>query len=157
MSAHGLFRVAWILTVLLAGCTPFSRVPDAADPLPSPSGDWTLKLTQSGGFAGVNLVVQVSSDGRLTAEDQRAGRSVSQTLPPEAVAQIAAQVPQGMQSTRVRPNSGCADCFLYRLEFTSGGQTRSLEADDTTLSNSGAAELVRLLQQLRDQALRTAP
>ena len=157
MSAHRFFRSAWILALLLAGCAPFSRLPDAADPLPSPSGDWTLKFTQSGGFAGVKLIAQVSSDGRLTAEDQRSGRSVSQTLPPEAVAQIAAQVPHVMQGTRVRPNSGCADCFLYRLEFTSGGQTVSLEADDTTLSDSGAAELVKLLQQLRDQALRTAP
>jgi hypothetical protein len=157
MYIHRLVRYGWILAFLLAACVPALSRPDAPQALPSPAGDWMLKLTQTGGFAGVKLHVQVSSDGSLTADDQRTGRQVSQTLPPEIVAQIASQVGPLLQATPVPARAGCADCFLYRLEFTSEGKTASLEADDTTLSDSGAADLVKLLQQLRDKALRANP
>jgi hypothetical protein len=157
MFTHGFFRYSWMLALLLAACAPTLQIPDAPQELPSPSGNWTLKLTQSGGFAGVNLTVQVSSDGTLTAENQRAGSSAKQTLAPETVGQLASQVPSLLQVTPAAPRSGCADCFLYRLEFTTDGKTARVEADDMTLSGSGVAELVKLLQQLRDRALSSNP
>ena len=157
MFTRGLLRYAWLLAVALAACSPAPRIPDVPQALPSPAGDWTIKLTQSGGFAGVLLTVQVSSDGTLTAENQRAGRSVKQSLPPDIVAQLASQVAPVLQVTPAAPRSGCADCFLYRLEFTTEGKTARIEADDMTLSGSGVAGLVKLLQQLRDRALSSKP
>jgi len=157
MFIHRLFRYGWIAALLLSACAPGVQMQDAPQVEPSPAGDWTVKLTQSGGFAGVMLTVQVSSDGKLTAENQRTRRSVTQTLPPETVAQIKPQVARVLQVTPAVPHSGCADCFLYRLELTSGDGSTRVEADDMTLADSGIADVVRLLQQLRDRALGTNP
>jgi hypothetical protein len=154
MPRHSILRYVWPLVLLAAACAPAAQPPDALQASPSPAGEWTIKLTQSGGFAGVMLTVQVSSDGRLVAENQRAGSSVTKTLPTETTAQIGRYYAQVLQATPIVPRSGCADCFLYRLEFTSAGRGAHIEADDTTLGASGAADLIRLLQQLRDEALR---
>jgi hypothetical protein len=138
---------------LLAACVPVSRQAEAPQASPSPAGEWTVKLTQSGGFAGVMLTVQVSSDGSLIAENQRAGRKVTKTLPSETTAQIARYYSQLLQVTPAPQRSGCTDCFLYRLDFSAAGRAGRLEADDMTLAASGAADLVSLLRRLREEAL----
>ncbi len=157
MLNQGFLRSGCILAILLSACVPALRAPTSPQAVPSPAADWTIKLTQSGGFAGVMLTVQVSSDGRLTAQNQRAMRSVTQILPPETVAQLARYHARALQVTPAAPHTGCADCFLYSLEFSSSGTTSHIEADDTTLADSGVAELVRLLQQVRDRALGSNP
>src|SRR5512142_1246459 len=154
MSHAGFFRFTWILALALAACGPAVVSPPASQASPAPAQDWTVKLTQSGGFAGVLLTVQVSSDGTLIARNERAGSSVTKSLPPEATAQIASFAAGLAAATSATPRSGCADCFLYRLEVTSGGRSAAIDADDTTLAGSGAAELIQLLQRLRDEALR---
>ncbi len=153
MTYRRLFRFVWPLALLLAACGPASLQAQAPQASPSPAKEWTVKLTQSGGFAGVLLTVQVSSDGSLIAENQRAGRSVTQTLAPETTAQVGRYYSQLLQLTPAPQRSGCADCFLYRLEFSAAGRAARLEADDTTLVASGAADLIRLLQKLREDAL----
>lgn len=152
----GPLRSILALAVCLAACSPRSPF-SAPQPLPSPGASWSVQLNQSGGFIGVKLNVQVSSDGRLTAEDQRAGRTVTQQLPPEALARLLR-----LYSSIIPPPSGpqqsaCADCFLYDLQLNSEGQTIQIHADDTTLASSGAADLIAYLQQLRDSALRSKP
>jgi hypothetical protein len=157
MFNNALLRRIWILAVLLAACAPVVNNPATPQPLPSPVGDWTLKLTKSGGFAGVLLTVEVSSDGHLTATNQRSGQSVSEALPPATLAKLTQLYPDALLAAPSAPHSGCADCFVYVLEFSSGGKLVRTQVDDTTLSGSGAAELIRYLQQLRDRALSTQP
>ncbi len=156
MLHHASLRYGWVLALLLAACGPAAQFPGTPLASPTPAGDWTVKLTQSGGFAGVMLTVQVSSNGTLVAANQRAGRSVTRSVPTETIAQIAHQSYGLVQITPVPRRSGCADCYLYRLEFSSPGRSGYIEADDTTLSASSAADLIRLLQQLRDEALKAA-
>ncbi len=136
MLHHASLRYGWVLALLLAACGPAAQFPDAPQASPTPASDWTVKLTQSGGFAGVMLSVEVSADGTLVAANQRAGRSVTRSVPAETIAQIARQSYGLLQTTPVAPRSGCADCFLYRLEFSSPGRSGYIEADDTTLSAS---------------------
>ncbi len=155
MSHRVFLPYSWILALLLAACGPAAAFPIVPQASPSSAMQWTVKLTQSGGFAGVMLTVQVSSDGTLVAENQRAGSSVTRRLPPETIGLIALHYSRLSQGTSAAPRSGCADCFLYRLEFSSPERSGHVEADDTTLAASGAADLIRLLQQLRDDALRT--
>ncbi len=154
------------LSALAAACGPArleppvpQPLPSPADPqpLPSPTGSWTMTLTQSGGFAGVSLKVTVSSDGQLTAEDVRSGRTISKQLPPETMTKLAELYQASAPVTSQHVNSNCADCFLYDLQISSGGHIVTVKADDTTLNASGAADLVRLLRQLRDEALKTQP
>ena len=146
-----------VLMALVGACArPFTRSSDP-QPFPSPSGGWTMSLTQSGGFAGVMLKVQVSSNGQLIAKDERSGRSVTRTLPEATIAKLAQLYSAARVATPGTPHSGCADCFLYDLQLTSDGGTIQLQADDTRLAASGVAELIAMLQQLRDDALRTQP
>ncbi len=157
-----LLGTAMILTFFLASCGPAVIVPPAAQPLPSLSGpgaspadSWHISLDQSGGFAGVQLHVEVSSDGRLTAEDQRSGKKLTNDLDAGQLAQLS-ELAQTVaaSSPRSAPRSTCADCFLYDLQVTSGAQSVHVQADDTTLASSGAQELISLLQQLRDSTLK---
>ncbi len=152
----GPFQSILALAVFLAACSPRSSF-STPQPLPSPGANWSVQLTQSGGFIGVHLTVQVTNDGRLTAEDQRAGRTVTQDLPPGAMANLR-HLYSGLTVPTPGPvQSACADCFLYDLRLTSDGQTLQFHADDTTLASSGAAEMIAYLQQLRDSALRSTP
>ncbi len=152
-----LFCLSFAIAILLAACGPARLESTDPLPLPSPSGSWHLSLTQSGGFAGVMLNVDVSSDGKLIAQDQRSGKTVTEQLPPATLAKLIALTPTVLAPTSQGPRTGCVDCFLYDLEITSASGTVRLHADDTTLADSGAEQLIQLLQQLRDSALRSQP
>jgi hypothetical protein len=116
-----------------------------------------VKLTQSGGFAGVLLIVEVSSDGHLNAQDERAQRSVDQTLSGETITRIGELISNTRLPRGVAPSSGCADCFIYDLEIRSDSQVVEGKVDDVTIGDSGAADLIAFLRELRDDALRSHP
>lgn len=116
-----------------------------------------VKLTQSGGFAGVLLTVEVASDGQLTAQDERTHRSVTETLPEAIIAKLTELISSTSLSRGAVPSSGCADCFIYDLEIHSDGQTIEMRVDDVTLGDSGATDLIAFLRDLRDSALRSHP
>ena len=158
------FGAFLMLALFLAACGPATITPPDAQPLPSPSGPqpspagaWDITLSQSGGIAGVQLNVEVSSDGRLTAEDQRSGKKVTKELDAATLEQLSRLVSAITTSTPGSPHSNCADCFLYDLQITSGSQRAHVQADDTTLAASGAQALIGLLQQLRSGALQSQP
>lgn len=157
MSTRFLISVMLVLMSLVSACGPARLEPAGPQPLPSPAQSWTLSLKQSGGVAGVSLEVTASSDGQLTAKDNRSGRSVMQRLSPTELAQLTALYSADVPVIRQPGPSGCADCFVYDLEASSSGKVTSLRADDTTLDASGAGELVRLMQHLRDAALKSQP
>jgi hypothetical protein len=139
--------------VLLSACglaVPFYPAPR---PLPSPQQVWAVRLIQSGGLLGVQLSVQITSDGQLTAADQHAGRTISQTLSRETVSALQTKV-LSVDLTKVPQSpTSCADCFLYDLQITSAGGSQGVRVDDTTLGASGLEPLIMLLRTLRDQAL----
>ncbi len=144
-------------SAILSACGPLRFWTSTPQPLPSPQPDWTLQLTQSGGFAGVQLWVQVTSAGRLSAADQRSGRHVQQTISGNTVAQLG-RLAGALASFPSAPRpSACADCFVYTLIVTYGDRTTQIQADDATLTDSGSRELVTLLQSLRDTALASQP
>ncbi len=165
MLKNRLFPALLILGFFLAACGPAIIVPPDVQPLPSPSGSqlpsagpWTVSLVQTGGFAGVDLKVVVSSDGRMTAENVRSGKKVSKMLDAGDLAKLAPLAASvGAQAPQSPQHSDCADCFLYDLQVTSGGRSVHVQADDTTLAASGAQGLITLLQQLRDDALKGQP
>lgn len=147
------------LSFFMSACGPAVIVPPDARPLPSPSGPtsspvdaWNISLDQSGGFAGVQLHVDISSDGRLTAENGRSGKKVTKDLDAATLGKLSALV--SAASNLESPRSSCADCFLYDLQVRSAGGSVRVQADDTTLAASGTQDLILLLQQLRDSALK---
>ena len=122
---------------------------------PTPDRDWTMKLTQTGGFAGVHFVIQVTSAGEMQAEDQRTGRTATLYLQPSELSELDSLRQALMAQPVPRPPSACADCFIYDLQIESKTGAIRVLVDDTTLASSGAQALIEHLRQLRDQALRS--
>ena len=154
-----MFRIKFSLvfltiTLFLSSCNLVKSIPQ---PLPSPSSNWIVKLNQSGGIAGVQLNIEISSDGQLRAEDQRSNRIVTQTLPPQTLTKIHQLMGTTSVSMTGVPQSGCADCFIYDLEIQTEESNYHINVDDVTMKNSSAAELITLLSKLRDGALAANP
>lgn len=143
------------ILLVLASCSPFASTKPASQPLPSPGQDWSAVLTQTGGFAGVDLTVEVASDGQLTARDQRTGREVTEKLSPQSRSKLSRLILATESSARGQmKQSACADCFLYELQIQMNGRTSYTRVDDTRLQDSGVADLIAFLQDLRDGALK---
>jgi hypothetical protein len=156
MQKHLGWLGAILLCIVLAGCGSMRPATPRPQP-PPPTGAWTVKLTQSGGSIGVLLTVDVSSGGALTAQDQRSGRSVTNTVPRETIAQLDQMISNVEVPIPTGGPSGCADCFNYTLDLTSSRGAIKVQVDDTTIGASGLEALINLLQQLRDEALRAKP
>ena len=103
------------------------------------------------------LNVEISSDGQLKAEDQRSKRSATETLPPQTTAKLNQLMANAILSSRSVPKSECADCFIYDLEIQSEASDLQIHVDNTTINDSGAAELIAYLSKLRDDALAPKP
>lgn len=136
--------------------TTISKTP-IPEPLPSPSDTWSVKMTQSGGIAGVLLTVEVSSDGQLKAEDQRSHRSISRILSTQTTDELKKLIFNIPVSGSRSPKSGCADCFIYDLEIHSEGRNLEIQADDVSIKDSGTQELISTLMMIRDGALKPSP
>lgn len=148
-----LFRGVVVLALFLTACGAREASPGPV-PLPSPVQTWSAVLTQTGGFIGVDLTVEVTSDGQLTARDQRTGQEATQQLSPVNMARLARLISTTAASPGGVQESGCADCYLYELQIQTNGRIYYTRSDDTTLQNSDARTLINLLQDLRDKALK---
>ncbi len=160
MPKKDLIPICLVLFLILTACR--SRAGNQAPlatplPLPSPARDWNIKMTQSGGIAGVSLSVEVSSRGQLTAQDLRSGKSATVTLSEADLAQLSRLVDQIQTPPAAMPPSKCADCFIYTLELQLQGRDVTLQVDDTTLQGSGLSGLIGFLHKLRDNALSVQP
>jgi hypothetical protein len=145
-------KLALLMLFTLFGLSACGTERAFPPPAPTPEYDWTMRLTQTGGFAGVHLVIQVTSAGALKAEDLRTGRSVTLNLTPGELSELD-RLRQALTSQpSARLPSACADCFIYDLEIASDGGIIKVEADDTTLAASGAQALIEHLLELRDRA-----
>ena len=150
MSVRQLVSIVLLTLMSLSACGPARTFPP---PAPTPDRDWTMTLSQTGGFAGVHYVIRVTSAGGVQAEDQRTGRSATLRLSLGEVAELdGLRQSLPSQQTRRLP-SACADCFIYELEIVSKTEVLRVLADDTTLSDSGSGALINYLLELRDRAL----
>ncbi|HEX2696420.1 MAG TPA: hypothetical protein VHM28_01855 [Anaerolineales bacterium] len=159
MSKTRVLQCLSLFAILLSACGPARFDPKplptsgAPQPLPTLADKWSVKLTQSGGFAGVMLTVEVSSDGTIKAEDTRSGKSVTQTLSPTQLNQLKDLISAAKISPNAAPYPGCADCFIFTLEINSNGTVSRVQVDDITAKDSGALELINALRQLRNAML----
>ncbi len=142
------------LFLFVSSCSQLKPNPQ---PLPSPTRKWSIILNQSGGFAGVLLTVEISSDGQLIAEDQHSHRSVTQTLSAQTITTLNQLVSTTAVSATSAPQLGCADCFIYDLEIRSEESDLHVHVDDVTIKDSSVAGLITLVSKLRDDALRPNP
>jgi hypothetical protein len=116
-----------------------------------------VKLTQTGGFAGVSRIIEVSSDGNVAVEDQRASSSRTRELSAEALAQLDGLVRSSGGTPGTDYPSVCADCFIYDLQVVSTKATYRVHTDDASIAGSGAEPLIVFLRQLCQHVLTEPP
>jgi hypothetical protein len=136
-------------TLILAACSK-SASPTYTPPVLEET--WAVKMTVSGGIAGILRTIDVNSTGSYSVADQRSGKIATGNLTEAELATLQALISSLEVSTPKNP-SACADCFEYELEIESGGKKMIASADDLSLGESGMGELVQFLRQTMDAAL----
>jgi hypothetical protein len=114
---------------------------------------WSVKMTQSGGIMGLLRFIEASSDGKYTAVDERAGKSVDGELSGDELAALKDLV-AGFSFTVPQKPMVCADCFIYNVTIQSGGQKLIAEIDDVNMPETGMSPLVEFLRHIMDSALK---
>jgi len=126
-----------------------------AESLPALEGDWMVQLIQSGGFVGVQLSIEITSDGRLIAQDIRSEKTVARELPADSLAALQELVSQSnFNQTALSETTVCADCFLYDLKIQTDAGGFSVQLDDVSLPVSGLEPLVFFLRNTMKDALK---
>ena len=146
--------VITLAVLILAACgSPVTEAP--AKPRRTKTAPiWSsIKMTQSGGLAGVSRIITVSRDGLGSAIDERAGKNMAITLSAEQVAQLDSIVLSSMNLPEITLDVNCADCFIYTLEVTFPKKTGVVQVSDTQLATSGYEPLVTFLRALLDATL----
>lgn len=151
------FRIArFVALVCIAGPLAFaadcaSGSAQSAPGAPSQSASWTLAYHLSGGFAGFDRQLELSSSGAATATDRRRQLTRTAQVPDDELRAIASMV-AAAQSADLR-SSGCNDCFEYKLDVQNGDARVTIRANDAGMSGGNAAALVRALRQLVNRIL----
>ena len=149
------FLFVLLMTLLITGCGPASMPKPLNTPTTEPSGDWTIKMTQSGGIMGLSRSIEVSSDGKYIVVDERANKTVTGELTADELSELNELVVTSNYVSVTKPNgTGCADCFVYELEIHVNGEKLSVQLNDVSLPNSGLEPLVAYLQGLMEIALK---
>lgn len=148
MSKYGLILLT--AAFLLAGCS--TQKAEATNTPPALEESWSVKMTLSGGIAGLLRTVEVQADGSYTVVDERAGATVQGNLEDEKLLALKGLIENLVITTSKNPGA-CADCFIYDIEIQNGGKKMIANVDDLSLGESGLGELVNFLQELINTAL----
>ena len=144
------FIILTAIALMIASCT---KSPASTYAPPELEGDWSVKMTLSGGIAGLLRNIEVKSDGSYTVTDERANNTVEGELKKEELAKLEEMI-STLEFSTTKTQSICADCFVYDIEILSGGTKMLVNVDDLTLEDSGMGTLVQFLHKIMDSALK---
>jgi hypothetical protein len=104
----------------------------------------------SGGIAGVDQFLELTSSGQLTTVGHLGQTPAVGQLPPGEVDDIEGALRKACPFTPGAGRAVCADCFLYELEIEAGTRRWNLVLDDLTSPGTDVAPLLsRLLELMR--------
>lgn len=116
----------------------------------APSGGGALTYSRTGGIAGIDEKLTISEDGSATLTSGGYGadpRTSTFRVPADELDAITSAIEAvGIDELDVGISEGCADCFVYELEY--GGETAT--ADSVTAMGEFAhatASLDKLLNR----------
>lgn len=134
-----------LLTMLLTSSCSSPEITYTPPPI---EDNWSVRMIQTGGIAGVNRAVEVLSDGSYTVYQQAGTEGVKGQLTEAQLTQLTELI-NNLEITSPQTDRMCADCFEYNIEIQSGaGRKLLFEFDDLSLPDSGAGELVTFLSGL---------
>jgi hypothetical protein len=151
MKRISFLSILWI-ALLLASCSPPATSAPTKSQMPALKGDWTIRMTHSGGIMGLLRSIEVKSDGIYTVKDERGKKDISGQLSKEELANLIQVVDSSTYSRNNEPY-GCADCFIYEITITGDGGGFSARVDDISIDKSGLSELVITLRGIIEREL----
>lgn len=119
---------------------------------PDNQAGWRLTFHVSGGFAGFDRQLELTSTGTATATDNRRKRQVAGQATRDEL-QVLDRLAMSAASTTAPNRTSCRDCFEYAIDLRLPGKSVMIRARDEGLADSGAAPLVRILTRLLDRLL----
>jgi len=149
---HIVYLVTWFcIGTLISACTPTE--PDTGSTAPPatvvPDHNWSATLIIAGGLAGQLIEITVDQSGKALLSDKRRNTRIEKQLTRKELERIAqAMTSLPASSKTVNRFSKCRDCYLYTLTAVDNGNPIKITADDLSLQNSDARELIQLLSTL---------
>jgi len=118
------------------------------------AGTWSVNFLVSGGIAGIQQELLLSSDGQASYTDRIDAIPTTWALESDELQELVRRLelacPFGPQDARP---SLCRDCFVYRLEIVSGQSRFVWEADETQVIQASIRSLLDHLEVIRSMAL----
>jgi hypothetical protein len=142
--------VAVMAGCILAGVSCAASGPALAQPTNDQS--WSVTFRMSGGLAGLDRGLEVSSSGAATATDRIRRQRETGQVPRDDLTALGRLVAAATSIDVARPDS-CRDCFEYDIDITSPGRHVTVHGNDVSLSSSNAAPLITMLRRLQDRLL----
>lgn len=119
---------------------------------------WIIEYAISGGFAGIQRQLTLSSSGQLTAADKKFKKLTEQQISQEQLMEIGNILEQLdfsiNEKNASRLGGKCADCFQYTLTLSVNDKKTTAILNDLTLQDSKYTQLIRFLSALMEQALK---
>lgn len=142
--------------IFLLGVFIFSACgsPGSIEILETPTNEWRIVFVHSGGFAGLMRALEISSDGSYTLKDERTNFTKSGQITDNELADLS-RILVGINYVPQTKPTGCADCFIYDIRVTGGGNDFSARVDDVNIDDSGLRLLVSALREIMDRELRS--
>lgn len=129
----------------MAAGTP-SQTPTGGQP-----GGWHMVMQMSGGFDGLDRVLDVSSTGAVTATDRVSRSRVTGRLAVNELSRLSALAHRRYPQTVAAPR--CPDCRVYELEIRDGSGTSSWQLSDVNRSGDKLDPLVTTLVDVLERTL----
>jgi len=132
--------------------------PRASSPAPTgkvcdADGPWELRLTVTGGLAGVERELTLDQSGAYQAFDRQGNIGQAGVFASDLMTEVVAQLPAACVHGGGQRPPACADCFTYALEVTLQSGRYQVLLNDANLGQVPAGGLVSLLSQLLGSAL----
>jgi hypothetical protein len=155
-------NVRWLTQVaacaVLAACSgvkleqPVSATPAAVAAQRTAVENWQVTLRLSGGFAGLQRELELSSTGQVTAIDRKLNKQVKTEVTETELTEIASLVTKAQPYPSGRAER-CRDCLEYHLDVRADSRRFSTDLDDTNLTSSGLEALIKALITVQNRAL----
>jgi hypothetical protein len=139
-----------LLAIGMSACTARPAASATSDQATRES--WSLTMRVSGGFAGLNREMDLTSSGSATVTDLRWNRQVRQLVPSEELLEIDRLI-AAAASVDAQDRTSCRDCLSYSIDLRRKDQLLTIRANDESLSTSKMAALVLALSRLQNRLL----
>lgn len=118
-----------------------------------PQSSLSLKVESSGGIAGIQREISVSSDGILTVRDLRRKTETTIALTPGELQEIE-QLTAALPDNAPAPRPGCPDCITHVITVARDGKQKQIVVPTPTAADSPGQNLLRRLFGLAESAAR---